>query len=153
MLPIKIYVDGDGCPVKEETYKVAIRYQLPVIVVANKPINIPLHPLFQMQVVPQGADEADNWIAERIQENDICITADIPLADRCLKKNARVLNVRGEEFTEDMIGDAMATRELMRELRELGQVKGGPPPFDKRDRSAFLGSLDRIIQSIKKKMS
>lgn len=145
-------MDGDGCPVKEETYKVAIRYQIPVIVVANKPINIPLHPLFQMQVVPQGADEADNWIAENIVENDICITADIPLADRCLRKSARVLNVRGEEFTEDMIGDAMATRELMRELREMGQMGGGPPPFQQRDRSAFLGSLDRIIQSIKRKM-
>lgn len=151
MLPIKIYIDGDGCPVKEETYKVAHRYQIPVIVVANKPINIPLHPQIRMQVVPQGADEADNWIAENIQENDICITADIPLADKCLKKSARVLNVRGEEFTEDMIGDAMATRELMRHLRELGEAKGGPPPFEKRDRSAFLGSLDRIIQAIKRK--
>jgi uncharacterized protein len=150
MLTTKIYIDGDGCPVKEETYKVAIRYQLPVIIVANKPIHIPLHPLFQMQVVAQGADEADNWIAENIQENDICITADIPLADRCLKKNAKVLNVRGEEFTEDMIGDAMATRELMKHLRELGEVKGGPPPFEKRDRSAFLGSLDRVIQGIKR---
>lgn len=153
MLTTKIYIDGDGCPVKEETYKVAIRYQLAVIIVANKPINIPLHPLFQMQVVPQGADEADNWIAENIQENDICITADIPLADRCLKKNAKVLNVRGDEFTEDMIGEAMATRELMKHLRELGEVKGGPPPFEKRDRSAFLGSLDRIIQFIKRKTS
>ena len=151
MLTTKIYVDGDGCPVKEETYKVALRYQLPVIIVANKPFNIPFHPLFQMQVVPQGSDEADNWIAEHIQENDICITADIPLADRCLKKLAKVLNVRGEEFTEDMIGDAMATRELMRHLRELGEMRGGPPPFEKRDRSAFLGSLDRIIQAIRRK--
>lgn len=151
MLSIKIYIDGDGCPVKEETYKVAVRYQIPVIVVANKPINIPLHPQIRMQVVSQGADEADNWIAENIQENDICITADIPLADRCLKKNAKALNVRGEEFTEDMIGDAMATRELMKHLRELGEMKGGPPPFEKRDRSAFLGSLDRIIQAIKRK--
>ena len=147
----KIYIDGDGCPVKDETYKVAMRYQLQVILVANKPIMMPLHPLFQMKVVPQGADEADNWIAENIVEHDICITADIPLADRCLKKNARVLNVRGEEFTEDMIGDAMATRELMKHLRELGEVKGGPPPFQPRDRSAFLGSLDRVIQAIKRK--
>ena len=151
MLTIKIYIDGDGCPVKEETYKVAFRYQIPVIVVANKAINIPLHSLVSMQVVSQGADEADNWIAENIQQDDICITADIPLADRCLKKFAKVLNVRGEEFTEDMIGDAIATRELMRHLRELGEMKGGPPPFEKRDRSAFLGSLDRIIQAIKRK--
>lgn len=146
----KIYIDGDGCPVKEETYKVAIRYKLPVIVVANKAINIPLHPLIQMQVVSQGPDEADNWIAESIQENDICITADIPLARRCLTKLARVLNVRGEEFTEDMIGEAMATRELMKHLRELGEVRGGPAPFQQRDRSAFLSALDRVVQSIKK---
>lgn len=150
-MQIKIYIDGDGCPVKEETYKVAFRYQIPVIVVANKPIHVPLHPQIQMKVVPHGADEADNWIAENIQENDICITADIPLADRCLKKAAKVLNVRGEEFTEDKIGDALATRELMKHLREMGEVKGGPPPFEKRDRSAFLGSLDRIIQAIKRK--
>jgi uncharacterized protein len=148
---ITIYIDADGCPVKEETYKVATRYQIPVVIVANKPLTIPSHPLFQMKVVRAGADEADHWIAENIQDDDICITADIPLADRCLKKNARVLNVRGEEFTEDMIGDALATRELMKHLRELGEARGGPAPFDKRDRSAFLGTLDRIIQGIKRK--
>lgn len=147
---IKIYIDGDGCPVKEETYRVAIRHQIPVILVANKPLNCPLHPLIQMKVVPQGPDEADNWIAEQIQEKDICITSDIPLADRCLKKASRVLDARGEEFTEDMIGDAMATRELMKHLRELGEARGGPPPFEKRDRSAFLGALERVIQSIKR---
>lgn len=147
---LKIYIDADGCPVKEEVYKVSGRYQLPVILVANKSINIPLHPLVRMQVVPHGADEADNWIAEHIERNDICITTDIPLADRCLKKAARALDCRGEEFTEDMIGDALATRELMKDLRELGQVKGGPAPFEKRDRSNFLNSLDRIIQSIKR---
>lgn len=147
---ITIYIDADGCPVKEETYKVAMRYQIAVVLVANKGLSIPPHPLFQMKVVSQGADEADNWIAENIQDNDICITADIPLADRCLKKNAKVLNVRGEEFTEDMIGDAMATRELMKHLRELGEARGGPLPFEKRDRSEFLQSLDRIIQNIKR---
>lgn len=148
---MKIYIDGDGCPVKEETYKVAIRYQLPVIVVANKRMQIPMHPLISIEVVSQGADEADNWIAENIQEKDICITADIPLADRCLKKAAYALNIRGDEFTEDMIGDAMATRELMKQLREQGEMTGGPPPFEQRDRSKFLGSLDRIIQKIKRK--
>jgi uncharacterized protein len=147
---MKIYIDGDGCPVKEETYKVAIRYQIPVILVANKRIQMPPHPLFSMQVVAQGADEADNWIAEHIEKNDICITTDIPLADRCLKKEAKVLGARGDEFTEDMIGDALATRELMKQLREMGEVKGGPAPFEKRDRSEFLGSLDRIIQRIKR---
>ena len=148
---MKIYIDADGCPVKEETYKVAVRYQLNVIVVANRTINIPLHPLFLQKVVPSGADEADNWIADNILENDICITTDIPLADRCLKKMAKVIDARGEEFTEDMIGDAMATRELMKHLRELGEVRGGPAPFEKRDRSNFLSALDRVIQSIIRK--
>lgn len=148
---LNIYIDADGCPVKEETYKVAARYQLKVFVVANKSIQVPLHPSIQMIVVKAGADEADNWIADHIEEFDICITTDIPLADRCLKKQARVLGARGDEFTEDMIGDALATRELMKELREMGQVGGGPPPFEKRDRSHFLENLDRIIQSVKKK--
>ena len=147
---LNIYIDADGSPVKEETYKVAARYQLKVFVVANKRINIPLHPSIEMVVVNAGPDEADNWIAENIEENDICITTDIPLADRCLKKKAKVLGARGDEFTENMIGDAMATRELMRELREMGQMGGGPAPFDKRDRSEFLSNLDRIIQFVKR---
>lgn len=150
---LTIYIDADGCPVKDETYKVAARYQLKVFVVANKPLNVPLHPSIEMKVVSAGPDEADNWIAENIEEDDICITADIPLADRCLKKDARALNIRGEEFDEDMIGDAMATRELMKHLRELGEMKGGPPPFEKRDRSQFLSALDRMIQAIKRKNS
>ena len=148
---LNIYVDADGCPVKDEVYKVAVRYQLPVKIVANKHINIPLNPLFKMVVVPSGPDEADHWIAEHIGESDICITADIPLADRCLKKQAWVLNVRGEEFTHDMIGNALAMRELMQELREMGQISGGPAPYSPRDRSKFLSGLDKIIQSIKKK--
>lgn len=148
---MKIFIDADGCPVKEETYKVAARYQLHVFVVANKAINIPLHPTVEMVVVSQGPDEADNWIADHIEENDICITSDIPLADRCLKKKARVLGHRGGEFDEDMIGEALATRELFKHLRELGEVKGGPAAFTQKDRSEFLNSLDRIIQSIKRK--
>ena len=148
---LKIFIDADGCPVKEETYKVAARYQLKVWVVANKYMNIPLHPLIEMMVVNAGPDEADNWIADHIEVNDICITNDIPLADRCLKKDAKVLNTRGEEFDEDMIGNAMATRDLMKQLREAGQIMGGPPPMEKRDRSNYLGSLDRIIQMIKKR--
>ena len=147
---IRIFIDADGCPVKDEVYKVAARYQLDVFVVANKNINVPLHPTIKMQVVSAGPDEADNWIAENINEHDICVTTDIPLADRCLKKNARVLGARGDEFTEDMIGEAMATRELMKHLREMGEVKGGPPAFSPKDRSAFLSSLDRIIQNIKR---
>lgn len=146
---IKIFVDGDACPVKEEIYKVAIRYQIPVIIVANKRMSIPLHPLISLEVVHDGADAADDWIADQIEANDICITSDIPLADRCLKKMALVIDARGEEFDEDMIGDALATRELMKHLRELGEFKGGPAPFEKKDRSRFLGTLDRVIQRIK----
>lgn len=122
-----------------------------VWVVANKPMNIPLHPSVEMKVVAQGPDEADNWIAENITDKDICITGDIPLADRCLKKGAKALDHRGNEFTEDMIGEAMATRELMKELREMGEVRGGPSTFEKKDRSNFLSSLDRIIQKLKRK--
>ena len=147
----RIFIDADGCPVKEEVYKVAARYKFDVFVVANKPIHVPLHPSIKMQVVAAGPDEADNWIAENIAENDICITTDIPLADRCLKQNAYALGARGDEFTEDMIGEALATRELMKHLREMGEVKGGPAAFDKNDRSRFLSSLDRIIQKIMKK--
>ena len=150
---MRLFIDADGCPVKDETYKVAARYQLHVFVVANKPLTIPLHPTVEMIVVSQGPDEADNWIAENIEENDICITSDIPLADRCLKKNARALGHRGDEFDEDMIGSALASRELFKHLREMGEMKGGPAAFDKRDRSEFLNSLDRIIQSIKRKKS
>ena len=128
-----------------------MRYQIPVIVVANKRLNVPLHPLISMEVVSAGADEADNWIVEHIEADEICITTDIPLADRCLKKSALVLGARGDEFTDDMIGEAMATRELMKQLREEGQIMGGPLPFEARDRSKFLGSLDRIIQKLKKK--
>lgn len=149
---ITIFIDADGCPVKDEVYKVAARYKLDVFVVANKAIHVPLHPSIKMQVVAAGPDEADNWIAENIKEFDICVTTDIPLADRCLKKNARVLGARGDEFTEDMIGEALATRELMKHLREMGDVKGGPPAFSPKDRSQFLSSLDRIIQNIMRKM-
>lgn len=148
---MKMFIDADGCPVKEESYKVAMRYQVPVLVVANRPLHIPLHPLITLQVVSQGPDEADNWIADNIAENDICITTDIPLADRCLKKMAKVVDARGKEFTEDSIGDALATRELMKHLRESGDFHGGPPPFDKKDRSNFLNSLDRIFQAIKRR--
>jgi uncharacterized protein len=150
---LTLFIDADGCPVKDEIYKVAARYQLNVFIVANKTLNVPLHPTIKMIVVPNNPDEADNWIAENISENDICITADIPLADRCLKKMARVLDPRGNEFDEDMIGDALATRELMKHLREMGEMKGGPAPFQNKDRSYFLSSLDRIIQSIKRKES
>lgn len=147
---MEIYIDADGCPVKDETYKVAARHNLRVFVVANKSINIPLHPSISMQVVSGNPDAADDWIAENIKPGDICITADIPLADRCLKAGARALGTRGDEWTEDNIGDALATREIMKTLREMGEAKGGPPPMGPRDKSAFLGALEQLIQKIKR---
>lgn len=147
---LHIYIDGDGCPVKEEVYRVAERFQLPVTVVANKPMKVP-SPGVKMVVVRSGhLDAADDWIAENAVTNDIIITADIPLAHRCLQKGARVLGPKGEEFTKDSICDAMATRELMQTLRQFGDVRGGPAPMDKKDRSRFLGKLDQIIQAIRR---
>lgn len=147
---IKIYIDADGCPVKEETYKVAERYKIPVVVVANKALNLPLNPLLEMMVVKGNFDAADDWIVENCLKHDIIITADILLADRCVKKEARVLGHKGEEFTEDNIGSAVASRELMQNLRHMGEVRGGPAPMDKKAKSQFLGKLDQIIQSLKK---
>lgn len=143
-------MDGDGCPVKEETFRVAERYQLPVVVVANKWMNLPVSALIETKVVSQGFDAADDWIVETCAKGDIVITADILLADRCVKKNARVLGPKGEEFTEDNIGGAVASRELMQNLRHMGEMRGGPAPMEKKDRSRFLGKLDQIIQSLKK---
>lgn len=147
---ITIYIDADACPVKDETYKVAARYSIKVFVVANKYQNIPIDPLIEMKVVSGNFDAADDWIAETVTLTDIVITADILLADRCVKKKARVLGPKGEEFTEDNIGSAVASRELMQNLRHMGEMRGGPAPMDKNARSKFLGKLDQIIQSLKK---
>jgi uncharacterized protein len=146
----KIYIDADGCPVKEEVFKVADRYKLSVIVVANKQLNLPLNTLIKMIVVPGNFDAADDWIVENCEDGDIVITGDILLADRCVKKTVRVLGHKGVEFTEDNIGSAVANRELMQNSRHMGEIKGGPAPMDKKARSQFLGTLDRIIQSLKK---
>ncbi len=146
----KIYVDADGCPVKEEVYHVAERYQLSVILVANRALNLPINPLLTMKVVSGNFDAADDWIVDKIEPFDIVITGDILLADRCVKKLARVLGHKGEEFTEDNVGSAVAQRELMQNLRHMGEIKGGPAPMDKKARSKFLGKLDQIIQSVKK---
>lgn len=147
---IKIFIDADGCPVKEEVYKVAERYQLPVVVVANKRITIPIDPRIEMQVVSGDFDAADDWIFESCGPKDIVVTNDILLAERCLKKKSRVLGAKGNEFTEDSIGDAVATRELMQNLRHMGEMRGGPAPMDKKARSQFLGKLDQIIQALKR---
>jgi uncharacterized protein YaiI (UPF0178 family) len=150
---IEIYVDGDACPVKDEIFRVAKRYGLKVFLVANSSLRMPRDPLFEMVVVRGGQlDVADDWIAERVTSTDIAITSDLPLAARCLAKGARVLDPRGKVFTDDAMGDALATRELMAQLRDMGMVSGGPAPFEARDRSRFLQSLDTLIQALKKTM-
>ena len=146
----KIYIDADACPVKDEVYRVAERYRLAVVVVANQYIKIPINSLFKMEVVTGNFDAADDWIVEQVQNGDIVVTADILLADRCVKKAVRVLGHKGDEFTEDNVGSAVANRELMQNLRHMGEMKGGPAPMDKKARSKFLGTLDQIIQSLKK---
>jgi uncharacterized protein len=145
-----IYIDGDGCAVKDETFKVAARYKIKTIVVANKWMQLPVDPNIELVTVKGGFDAADDWIVENITNKDIAITTDILLADRCLKKQARVLGPKGEEYTEDNIGNAVATRELMQNLRYMGEAKGGPAPMDKKARSQFLNKLDQIIQALKK---
>ncbi|MCM2352089.1 MAG: YaiI/YqxD family protein [Pseudobdellovibrio sp.] len=148
---IHIYIDADACPVKDETYKVAARYQIKVFVVANQYQNVPLNSLIEMKTVSGNFDAADDWIVEQVTDRDIVITADILLADRCVKKRARVLGPKGVEFTEDNVGSAVANRELMQNLRHMGEIRGGPAPMDKKARSQYLGKLDQIIQSLKKK--
>lgn len=145
-----IYIDADACPVKEETYRVAERYKIPVIIVANHWMKVPHNPLLEMKVVAGGFDAADDWIVEKAKPNDIVVTADILLADRCIKKKVRVIGTKGDEFTEDNIGSAVAGRELMQNLRYMGENRGGPAPMEKKARSKYLNTLDQIIQSIKR---
>ena len=145
----EILVDADSCPVKEEVYRVAKRHELRVTVVANSPMHIPDEGWLKLVVVSDQFDAADYWIVEHITKNDIVISGDIPLASRCLKKGARVLGQNGRVFTDDSIGDALATRDLMSHLRDIGMTTGGPAPFEKQDRSRFLQSLDGIIQAIR----
>ncbi len=140
-----IYVDADACPVKAETAKVAIRHGLAVTFVANSGMPLPRGPRLRMQVVSGAFDAADDWIVDQLKADDIVITADIPLASLALKKGARVLGPSGKPFTDDNIGNALATRELMADLRAYG-VGGGPPPFTPRDRSRFLQSLEMLVR-------
>ncbi len=145
----EILVDADSCPVKQEVYRVAKRYGLRVTVVANSQMHVPSEDWLKLVVVGDQFDAADDWIVEYITKNDIVVSGDIPLASRCLKKGARVLGPTGSVFTDDSIGDALATRDLMSHLRDIGITTGGPDPFKKRDRSRFLQSLDGIIQAIR----
>ena len=140
------YIDADACPVKHETYKVASRYGAPVKVVANSFIMTPNDPLIERVIVDAGPDIADDWIAERAGRGDIVVTADIPLAGRCLKAGAQVIGPRGDMFTEDSIGSALAGRAVAEHLRSMGEITGGPRPFQAKDRSTFLQALDAAVQ-------
>ena len=144
-----IYVDGDACPVREEIYRVAARLKVNVFVVSNgsRPIRPPGISNVRMVLVDNSADAADDWIAERIATTDVCVTSDIPLASRCLKKGARVVSPTGKHWTQANIGNALAGREIARHLRELGANTRGPVPLTKRDRSQFLGALDTALQA------
>ncbi len=148
--PITIFIDADACPVKDETYRVADRYELKVFVVANAYIAVPQGARIERVVVAEGPDVADDWIAERAAPGGIVITADVPLADRCVKAGAAVIAPNGRKFTEGSIGMALATRNLMYDLRSAGETTGGPKPFSKRDRSTFLSALDEAVMRLKR---
>ncbi|MDZ7725472.1 MAG: YaiI/YqxD family protein [candidate division KSB1 bacterium] len=145
---LHIYIDADACPVKSEVYRVAERHHLQVTLVSNTFMRIPDKPWIRLERVPESLDAADDWIADQVQANDIVITSDIPLADRCVKQSARVLTPNGREFTDENIGEALAARNLMTELRSAGQVTTGPPPMKKQDRSRFLHELDQMIRRV-----
>ena len=166
---ITIYVDADACPVKNEVYRVAGRHGIKVIIVSNSPIAVPRDALVERVVVAAGLDEADNWIVGRIgafsgkvdsglpsenattqKSGDIVITADIPLASRCVKAGAAVIAPNGRAFTDESIGMALATRNLMDSLRSAGEVTSGPKSFSPRDRSSFLSALDQAIVRLKR---
>jgi uncharacterized protein len=147
---MRIYIDADACPVKDEVYRVAARHQLPVTVVAAGFIRVPQDPMIERVAAGASMDAADNWIVERAGAGDIVITADVPLASRCVKAGAAVIAPNGKVFTEQAIGMALAVRNLMHELRAAGETTRGPPPFSPRDRSAFLSTLDEAIRRIKR---
>jgi uncharacterized protein len=144
--PLRIFVDADACPVKDEIYRVAARLNVPVTVVAGGFIRVPQDPLIERVAAGSGMDAADNWIAERANAASIVITADVPLASRCVKTGAAVIAPNGRAFTEDSIGMTLAVRNLMHDLRSSGEVTGGPAPFKPSDRSAFLAALDQAIR-------
>lgn len=148
---LEIFIDADGCPVKQEVFRVAQRYQLQVTVVANTRIQIPNGDWVRLVVVEGQFDAADDWIVEHASADDIVVSGDILLAARCLEKGAQVLGHRGDAFTRDSIGEALAMRASLAHLRELGTITGGPDPFEKRDRSRFLQRLDETIQNIRRK--
>lgn len=146
----QILVDADACPVKEEVCRVAFRYGFPVTFVAHSRMRTPEGPGVRLEVVPGGFDAADEWIAGRAGAGDVVVTADIILASRCLARGARVIGPGGNPFTEENIGEALATRELLAGLRQMGEVRGGPATFGKRDRSRFLQRLDEAVNAIRR---
>jgi uncharacterized protein len=147
---LEIYVDADGCPVKDEVYRVAARYGLRAWVVANGWLRVPDSPLISRVTVSEGLDRVDDWIALRIGPGDIAITADVPLADRCVKRGALVIAPNGRRLDEASIGLALATRNLMTGLREAGEIRGGGRPFGRQDRARFLNALDAAIAAIRR---
>ena len=148
---IRIFVDADACPVKSEVYRVAERYGLKVFVVANSFMNVPRSDMIERVIVNEGPDVADDWIVERAGSSDIVITADIPLAGRCVKKGATVIGPTGKPFDDNSIGMALATRDLLTDLRCAGATTRGPPPLTRQDISRFLSALDLAVTRLKRK--
>ena len=149
--PIEIFIDADACPVKDEIYKVAGRYGLKTWVVSNAFMQIPQSPMIVRMIVDAGPDVADDWIAENVAPGDVAITNDIPLAERVLQAGGHAISATGKPFTENSIGQAIAQRALMEQLRSTGDFMGGPKPFDRNDRSRFLQALDEVIQKERRK--
>jgi uncharacterized protein YaiI (UPF0178 family) len=147
---LDIYIDADACPVKEEAFRVALRYDLKLFLVSNAPLRVPAEGRVELVVVSDGFDAADDWIAGQAGAGDIVVTADIPLAKRALEAGARVIGSNGRPFTLQSIGAALATRALMQDLRAMGTVQGGPAPFSKQDRSRFLSALDEAVNAIRR---
>ena len=147
---VKIYVDADACPVKNEIERIAARHDLITYMVCNGGIRPSRNPLVKLVVVNQASDAADSWIIDHIGKTDICVTSDIPLAEHCLKKGALAIKPNGTRFTDDNIGMAIATRDIMGKIRESGEVTSGPPPFSKLDRTKFLNQMETMVRSASK---
>ena len=150
---MKILVDADACPVKDEIYRVARRHALPVVLVANSTMAVPASDTVRLEVVSGRFDAADDRIVELAEAGDVVVSGDIPLAARCIAKGALVLSAKGRRFDEESIGDALVTRDLLDHLRGGGMVTGGPPPFDRKDRSRFLDGLEASIRAARSRSS
>jgi uncharacterized protein YaiI (UPF0178 family) len=147
---MKIYVDADACPVKEQIYRVAERYELPVVLAANSPMRIPQQPGIELVVVPGSFDVVDDWIAEHVEPGDIVATADVDLAGRVADRGAICVDFRGKEFTPDALGGMLASREVAQYLRGVGVYGGGPPPLTPRDRGRFASKLDEVVNRLRR---